>query len=108
MPTLAGQMSNVAQPNPQWVLCNGGWYYVNDIYRAQRTAIPGTPSMGNRQDYIRRTGWWGRRSGLGMNGWKFRVPYDPTGTWRVSLADDNIEATLTNPPTVMNPPAGVS
>lgn len=107
MPTLAGQMVNVAQPNPQWVPCNGQPYFVNDPLRAQRTPIPATPSMGNREDYIRRTGWWGRRKGLGMNGWKFSVPYDPTGTWYVSLADDNTEATLTNPPTVQSPPAGV-
>lgn len=108
MPTLAGQMQNTTPTNPQWVKCNGTWYYVNDWTRTQRTPIPATPSTGNRWDYIRRVGWWGRRGGLGMSGWKFRVPFDSTGTWWVSLADDNTETALVSPPTVQNPPAGVT
>lgn len=107
MPTLAGQMQTGAPANPQWVLCNGAWYYYNDAKRVQRTPIPATASTGNRNDYCRRVGWFGRRWGLGLLGWAFRVPYDSTGTWYVSLADDNTETTLTNPPTVQNPPAGV-
>lgn len=107
MPTLAGQMSNVAQPNPQWVACNGAPYYVLDPKRAQRTAIPNTPSAGHRMDYIRQVGWQGRRRGLGPLGWIICVPYDPTATYKVSLADDSTETTLSNPPTVAKPPPGV-
>lgn len=107
MPTLAGQMQTGTPANPQWVPADGRTYYVNDILRAQRTAIPGTPSQGHRGDYLRNVGWQGRRWGLGMNGWLIGVPYDPTATYKVALADDNTETTLTSPPTVAKPPPGI-
>ena len=107
MPTLAGQMQTGTPANPQWLPCDGKPYYVMDAKRTQRTAVPSTPSMGNRCDYVRRNGWFGRRRGLGPLGWIFCVPYDPGATYKISLADDNSETTLTNPPTPANPPAGV-
>ena len=107
MTTLAGQMSNAAQPNPQWVPCDGKFYYVNDPKRTQRTPIPNSPSTGDRRNYLRRVGNQGRERGFGQLGFMIGVPYDPSGTWKVSLADDNTETTLSNPPTVGKPPAGV-
>lgn len=103
--TYAGQMNNVAPTNPQWKACNGAPYYVLDWTQSQRTK--GVLSEGNRQDYIRQVGWQGRRRGLGPLGWIVLVPYDPTGTWYVTLADDSTEVSLSSPPTVMNPPPGV-
>jgi len=92
MTTNAGEMSSAAQANPQWVLCNGAPYYVLDWKQTQRTK--GTLSEGNRQDYIRRIGWQGRRRGLGPLGWIIMPPYDAGGTYKVALADDSGETNL--------------
>jgi len=106
MTTLAGQMSNVAQPNAQWLAADGKPHYV--LYDKQSRRAPSGISEGNRQDYLRRVGWQGRRRGLGPLGWIFCVPYDPSATYKVSTADDAVETTLTPPvPTVAKPPAGV-
>lgn len=105
MPTLAGQMQTGTPANPQWVPADGKPYYVLDAKQPQRTI--GSLSEGNRQDYIRQVGWQGRRRGLGPLGWIILMPYDPTTTYKVALADDSTETTLTNPPTVAKPPAGV-
>jgi hypothetical protein len=106
MPTNAGE-HNAAAGNPQWVACNGQPLYILDAKQPIRTAIPGTTSRGDRRDYKRRTGWQGRRRGLGPLGWIVMMTYDKTGTWYVTTADDNTETTLTNPPTVAKPPPGV-
>ena len=108
MPTRAGEMSNVAQPNAQWLACDGKPWYALDPKQVTRVPVPGTPSVGSRQDYIRRVGWTGRRRGLGPQGWIFHTPMDKTGTWKVATCDNNVETTLTNPPTVAKPPAGVT
>jgi hypothetical protein len=100
-------MFSGTQANPQWVPANGSVYYVLDPKQPQRTPVTGTPSKGNRQDYVRRTGWFGRRHGLGPLGWRFCVLRDPAGTFVVSTADDSSEGNLASPPTVQNPPAGV-
>ena len=105
MSTLAGQMSNAAQPNPQWKACDGSPYYILDPTQSQRT--PGVLSEGNRQDYIRQVGWRGIRRGLGPLGWIVCVPKN--AAYKVTLADDSTETSLTPPvPTVANPPAGTS
>jgi hypothetical protein len=107
MTTLAGQMSNAAQPNPQWVAANGQPLYV--LYSLQPRRTAGALSEGNRQDYIRQVGWQGRRRGLGPLGWIVCMPYDKTGAYKVSTADDSTETTLTPPvPTVGKPPAGIT
>jgi len=62
-------------------------------------------STGTRRDYWRNTGGWGRTRGIG--GWMIGVPYDASATYRVSLADDNVESNLAGAATVQNPPAGV-
>ena len=80
--------------NPQWVAADGKPYYVLDAKQPQRTAIASSASKGNRQDYARRIGQYGRRRGLGPLGWIVCVPYDPSGTYKVSLADDNGESAL--------------
>ena len=106
MATFAGSMSNTAQPNPQWVLCNGAPYYVLDAKQPQRTK--GVLSEGNRQDYLRQVGWQGRRRGLGPLGWLLLMPFDAGGTWKISLADDSTETALTPPiPWPGKPPAGI-
>ena len=108
MSTWAGQMQTGTPANPQWVAADGKPYYVNDPKRAQRTPDAADPkSKGHRADYIRRVGWQGRRRGLGPLGWVVCMPYDPSATYKVSLADDGSEAALTTPPTVAKPPAGV-
>lgn len=104
MATLAGTMFSGTQPNPQWVPADGKPYYVLAPTQSPRTPIPGTPSRGNRQDYWRRVGRWGRRRGLGPLGWIIEMPVN--AGWVVSTADDNVEGTLASPPSVMNPPAG--
>jgi hypothetical protein len=104
--TLAGQMSNAAQPNAQWLPCDGKPYYVLDPKQPQRTHAG--ISEGNRADYVRSVGWQGRRRGLGPLGWIFLVPMDKTAAYKVTTADDSTEGTLTNPPTVAKPPVGVT
>jgi hypothetical protein len=107
MATFAGSMSNTAQPNPQWVPCDGAPHYV--LYDKQARRTPGGISEGNRQDYLRRVGWQGRRRGLGAMGWIICTPYDKTSTWKISLADDAAETALTPPvPWPGKPPAGIA
>jgi hypothetical protein len=106
MATNAGSMSNSAQPNPQWVPCDGKPYYCLDAKQPVRTK--GVLSEGNRQDYIRQVGWQGRRRGLGPLGWIILMPYDAGATWKISTADDGVETALTPPiPWPGKPPAGV-
>jgi hypothetical protein len=107
MATLAGQMSNAAQVNPQWVACDGKPYYVLDAKQPVRAK--GVLSEGNRQDYIRQVGWQGRRRGLGPMGWIILMPRDPSATWKITTADDSTETALTPPvPWPGKPPAGVA
>jgi len=107
MATLAGQMANTVQANPQWHACNGQPVYVLDPKQPRRTAA-GTASYGDQRDYVRRVGHQGRRRGLGPLGWIVCLPYDPAGAWNISLADDNTETALTPPvPWPGKPPAGV-
>jgi hypothetical protein len=108
MTTFAGSLTTTVQANPQWKAANGGVYYVLDPTQSFRTITPGDlPARGWRQDYWRRTGRWGRRWGLGPIGFRFAVPYDAGGTYKVSLATDSTETALTPPVyTVMNPPPG--
>jgi hypothetical protein len=108
MATFAGTMSSGVQANPQWVLATGQPLYVLDPKQSQRTPIAGTPSTGNRRDYIRRVGWQGRRRGLGPLGWIVCMPVNTSTSWKVSTADDSVEGTIASPPTVQNPPAGTS
>jgi hypothetical protein len=90
MTTLAGQMSNAAQPNAQWLVADGKPYYVLDPTQSRRT--PAGISEGNRQDYIRRVGWQGRRRGLGPLGWIVCMPV--AAGYKVAGADDGVEANL--------------
>ena len=90
MPTTAGQMSNSAQPNPQWLVADGKPYYCLDPKQAKRTA--GVLSEGNMQDYIRQVGWQGRRRGLGPLGWIICMPV--AAGYKVATADDSTETTL--------------
>lgn len=109
MATFAGSIVTTGSltANPQWVPCDGKVYVVTDPTRQQRTPVPGTPSTGDRRDYLRRVGNQGRERGLGGNGFIIQVPVSPGNS--VSLADDNTEAALTPPIyTVGKPPAGTS
>ena len=90
MATLAGQMSSSAQANPQWVNCDGAPHFV--LYDKQARRTPAGISEGNRQDYIRRVGWQGRRRGLGPLGWIILMPV--AAGYKVTLADDGTEANL--------------
>lgn len=93
MPTQAGMMSNAAQPNAQWVAADGAPYYTMDPKQPRRTALAtGGGSRGDRRDYVLRNGAWGRRRGLGINGWIVCVPI--SAGYKVALADDNGEAAL--------------
>lgn len=95
MPTLAGQMTTTAQAGTQWVVCDGRPHYA--LYAKQPVQTHAGISQGTRQDYLRQVGWQGRRRGLGPLGWIFCVPYDSTGTFKVSTADNSTETTLTPP-----------
>ena len=75
MTTNAGEMSTTAHSNPQWLLCDGKFHYA--LYGLQPQRTRGVLSEGNRQDYLRRVGWQGRRRGLGPLGWLIGVPYGP-------------------------------
>jgi hypothetical protein len=86
----------------QWVPCNGAFY----SGYAPVMARPHTaPSKGTYRDYWRRNMGFARTRGVG--GWAIGVPYDPSATYYVSLADDSAETSLVTPPTVQKPPAGV-
>jgi hypothetical protein len=105
MPTFAGQMSQTPPGDPQWVLCDGKYYY------SHSAPIPGLPrpiagvSKGTFRDYWRNVrGFSGTR---GINGFMIRMPYDPAASWYISRADDNNETTIPGAPTPQNPPAGV-
>ena len=104
MTTHAGEMSNAAQTNPQWLPCDGA--YISGYKLAGVAARPSSGvSTGTVRDYWRRVYGFARTRGIG--GFMLGMPYDPTSTWKVSIADDSSEADLTNPPTVAKPPAGV-
>jgi hypothetical protein len=110
MTVLAGQMTTTPTGNPEWAACDGRYY--------SQLAIPGTaatpllprpataPGTGYRSDYWRRCGRWSGTRGIGA--WRFRVPYDPAGTYFIKLEDDSADTTLTGtPPTPQKPPLGV-
>jgi hypothetical protein len=89
----------------QWVPCDG---------RHVSVKVPMAPtphsgrSKGTVHDYYRNVGRHGGALGILPFAGNFRVPRDTTaGNWYVSIADHSGETTLTNPPTVLNPPAGV-
>jgi hypothetical protein len=89
MATLAGEMVNSVQANPQWRMCGGQYIYGF----AMVTARPHTaPSTGTARDYWRRNGSWSGSRGIG--GWMLRMPYDVSGAWRISTADDSGEPAL--------------
>lgn len=90
MATNAGEMSSSAQPNGQWLTCDGAPHYV--LYDKQTRRTPGAVGEGNRQDYIRRVGWQGRRRGLGPLGWIICMPV--AAGYKVSTADDASETSL--------------
>jgi hypothetical protein len=70
-----------------------------------RTGAPSEEgTYGDRRDYTRRVGRFGRRRGLGPMGWIVCMPVN--SGWVVSTADDANESNLASPPTVMKPPAG--
>jgi hypothetical protein len=100
-------MTQTPPGNPQWRACNGSYIYGYAPPPPPQTARPHAvpPSLGTNRDYYRRVMGFARTKGIG--GWKLGLPYDPTGTWYVTTADDSGETTLTNPPTVQKPPAGV-
>jgi hypothetical protein len=91
MATLAGQMSQSVQANPQWKICNGGY-----VYGYANAPIPPRPhtgvSTGTTRDYWRRAGSWSGSRGIG--GWMLRIPYDAGGSWRIATADDSGETAL--------------
>jgi hypothetical protein len=88
--------------NVQWKPCNGGFYYGYAMVAARPHTAPST---GTYRDYWRRNMGFARTRGVG--GFMIGTPYDPAATYYVSLADDSSETTLTSPPTVQKPPAGV-
>ena len=105
MATNAGEMTQTPPGDPQWVACNGRYYYGYAPLPAPPRPHTVLPSTGTYRDYDRKVGSWARSRGIG--GWMIGVPYDVAGTWYVSLADDSVETTLVTPPTVQKPPAGV-
>jgi hypothetical protein len=104
MATLAGQMTTSPPADPQWVPCNGKYYYGYAPLPAPPRPHAGV-STGTYRDFDRNCGSWGRSRGIG--GWLIGVPYDPGATYSVSLADDSVETALVTPPTVQKPPAGI-
>ncbi len=106
-PTNAGEMTQTPPGDPQWVACNGAYYYGYAMPVPPQTARPHAvpPSTGLRLDYDRRVGGWSGTRGIG--GWLVRVPRDPSATWFIAMTDDSSETTLVTPPTAMKPPAGV-
>jgi hypothetical protein len=108
MTVLAGQMTQTPSGSPEWVACDGSTYAVRYTPLVGSTPLLPRPAAGvgrgDRTDYVRRVG--NRSGSLGVL-WRFRVPYDPSGTWYVKLEDDTADATLVNPPTAANPPSGV-
>jgi hypothetical protein len=106
MATLAGMLTQTPSGNPQWRACDGKFVFGYQAPFPPQGARPHTaPSTGTYRDYWRNVRGFARTRGIG--GWLIGAPYDPTGTWYVSFGDDSSDATLTNPPTVQKPPAGV-
>lgn len=101
MATAAGQLDNAAHPNPQWLPCDGKMHY--GYVNLPNPARPHSGvSTGTRRDYWRNVRGWARTRGIG--GWLIGAPYDSTGTWLVSYADDSGETPVVGP-TVMKPGA---
>lgn len=93
---------------PQWIPCDGRLASLRE--RTSPTPlppIPGTPSTGTRMDYWLRVGRWAGGGGILPRAGLIRVPYDPSRTYFVSVADNNTETSLVNPYTVQRPPPGV-
>jgi hypothetical protein len=106
MTTYAGQMSQTPTGNPQWRACNGAHLHSHLIPTPPQTARPHTPpSRGTYRDYWRNVG--SHAGSHGINGWLVRLPFDPSGTWYISTADDSSEAAIPNAPTPLKPPPGV-
>lgn len=105
MATTAGQMTTTPPGDPQWVPCNGKYYYGYAPLPAPPRPHTVLPSTGTYRDYERNVGGWARTRGIG--GWMIGVPYDPSATWSVSLADDSVETAIGGGNSVQKPPAGV-
>jgi len=93
---------------PQWVAADGR--FIRLTYQ-EFAPLPhvglGPFSSGTKYDYWRRVGRWAGSAGFHPLPSGLRVPYDPAGSWYVSVADNSSEADLVAPPTVMRPPPGV-
>jgi hypothetical protein len=107
MPTFAGQMTQTPPGDPQWRACDGSYIRTFQPPRPPQTARPHTGvSTGTFADYERNVGTFAGSRGIG--GWLIRLPYDKTGTWFISTADDSSETTIPGAPTPQHPPPGVT
>ena len=106
MPTFAGQMTQTPPGNPQWRACNGSYLHGYKPPTPPQTNRPhaGT-STGGYGDYLRNVGGFAGRRGIGAH--RLRLPYDKSGTWYISTADDNSETSIPGAPTPQHPPPGV-
>jgi hypothetical protein len=94
--------------NPQWVPCRGQYIRPRTPFGTPRPhAGLETWSTGTHYDYWLRVGRWGGAHGIVVKPDTLRIPYDPSGSYYVSIADDSSETTLPSPPTVQKPPPGV-
>lgn len=109
MTVYAGQMSQSASGNPEWIPCDGRWVNVRAIPKISGTPLLPRPSAppdrGYRIDFLKRVGGFsGQRRGIN---WMVRIPYDPTGTWYIKLETDTADTAIPGAPTPRYPPPGV-
>jgi Protein of unknown function (DUF3383) len=109
--TDGGTLAQGTSPvGPQWLPCRGQhiypqrWVGVTPTFPLPHTGL----SFGDGRDYIRNVGRWSGASRVfNRLGGLMRLPYDPSNTYYVSIADNSSEAPVSGGYTVQKPPPGV-
>jgi uncharacterized protein DUF3383 len=108
--TDGGTLAQGTSPlGPQWLPCRGQHIYPQRWVGFSTFPLPHTaPSFGDGRDYIRNVGRWAGVSRVfNRLGGLMRLPYDPSNTYYVSIADNSSEAPVAGGYTVQKPPPGV-
>jgi hypothetical protein len=93
--------------NLQWIPCDGRHFRLRRPWPTPRPHVGMGRSTGTPWDYWLRAGRQAGALGYVPAADSLRIPYDPSRSYYVSVADDSSEADLTNPYTVQKPPPGV-
>jgi len=93
MPVLAGTIRASSTGNPDWKACDGSTVYVAERKVSGVTVLPRAapaPGYGDHRDWRRRVGQKYGWTGLGPNGFRFRLPVAGDGAY-VKTNDDSAD-----------------